>query len=147
MSLAEQTSTPLHERLRFLSIVSSNIDEFFMIRVAGLRHAAKEQSEEQCDDGLTRLGQMRLISAAIDDLARRQTACASSCLRALEAEGVRIREWSELDDAAKSELRRRCIEEIHPDLTPMASCGETSATVTLAHADDDNGGEHFRWPI
>jgi polyphosphate kinase len=120
LSLAENASTPLHERLRFLSIVSSNIDEFFMIRIAGLRQAAREQSEEQCDDGLTRRSQMRLISAAIDDLARRQSACAIACLRELEAEGIRIIKWADLNTAAKAELRRRCIEEIHPDLTPMA---------------------------
>jgi polyphosphate kinase len=120
LCLAENASTPLHERLRFLSIVSSNIDEFFMIRVAGLRQAAREQSEEQCDDGLTRRTQLRLISAAIDDLARRQSACATTCLRELETEGVRIMSWADLGSSAKAELRRRCIEEIHPDLTPMA---------------------------
>src|SRR5688572_20086799 len=101
LSLAENVATPLHERLRFLSIVSSNIDEFFMIRVAGLRQAARELSEEQCDDGLTRRAQMRLISAAIDDLARRQSACATACLRELEAEGVRIMKWTDLNTRAK----------------------------------------------
>src|SRR5438046_369798 len=54
LALAEDPHTPLAERLRFISIVSSNLDEFFMVRMAGLREKAREQREEQCDDGLTR---------------------------------------------------------------------------------------------
>src|SRR5688500_307325 len=120
LALAENSDTPLHERLRFLSIVSSNLDEFFMIRVAGLRQTAREQSEEQCDDGLTRGAQLQLIGDSVTDLVARQSACAELCLTALANEGVRIVRWSELNPRQREELRRRCIEEIHPDLTPMA---------------------------
>ena len=120
LALAENEGTPLYERLRFLSIVSSNLDEFFMIRVAGLRQAAREQSEEQCDDGLTRAEQMSLISETIADLVRRQSTCASECLRELERDGLRIVKWNELSREEQAELRRQCVEEIHPDLTPMA---------------------------
>ena len=120
LSLAENAATPLYEKLRFLSIVSSNLDEFFMIRVAGLKQAAREQSEEQCDDGLTRAEQMNAISDAIADLVRRQSACAAQCLGELELDGLRIMKWDELGAAEREELRRQCIEEINPDLTPMA---------------------------
>lgn len=120
LALAEHPETPLRERLRFLSIVSSNIDEFFMIRVAGLRQAAHEQSEEQCDDGLTRGEQLRLIGSAVDDLVLRQSACAAACLAELEGGGVRIARWADLGASQREELRRQCIEQIHPDLTPMA---------------------------
>ncbi|MGI9043831.1 MAG: polyphosphate kinase 1 [Gemmatimonadaceae bacterium] len=120
LALAEDPGTPLRERLRFLGIVSSNIDEFFMIRVAGLRQMAQEQSDEQCDDGLSRGEQLRLISGAVEDLARRQSACARECLTALEEAEVRIFAWGDLNPAQRQDLRQQCIDQIHPDLTPMA---------------------------
>ncbi|MDO8501300.1 MAG: polyphosphate kinase 1 [Gemmatimonadaceae bacterium] len=120
LALAESADTPLRERLRFLSIVSSNIDEFFMIRIAGLRRAAREQSEEQCDDGLSRTEQLRLIAERMSNLAERQARCAEACLRELEPFGVRVVRWKSLDAAQRASLREECREEIHPGLTPMA---------------------------
>ena len=120
LSLAEDPATPLRERLKFLGIVSSNIDEFFMIRVAGLRQMAQEQSDEQCDDGLSRGEQLRLISSAVEDLAGRQSACARECLAELGNAGVKIFAWGDLAAAQREELRQQCIDQIHPDLTPMA---------------------------
>jgi polyphosphate kinase len=120
LAMAEDRKTPVGERLKFLGIVSSNIDEFFMIRMAGLRRAAREQYEEQCDDGLTRGEQVRLIHERVNDLTRRQSVCASDCLRALEPHGVRIVSWTDLTDAERIALREECREQIHPSLTPMA---------------------------
>lgn len=120
LALAEDRKTPLAERLNFLAIVSANIDEFFMIRMAGLRRAAHEQNEEQCDDGLTRGEQVRLIHERVSDLTRRQSICAADCLRSLEPHGMRILSWSDLDEAQRVALREECREQIYPSLTPMA---------------------------
>ena len=120
LAIAEDKSTPLAERLKFLGIVSANIDEFFMIRMAGLRRAAREQSEEQCDDGLTRGEQMRLIRETVAEITERQAACAADCMRELEKIGVRIRSWRDLDDTQRETLREACREQIYPSLTPMA---------------------------
>ncbi|MGE5748663.1 MAG: polyphosphate kinase 1 [Gemmatimonas sp.] len=120
LALAEDRSTPLGERLRFLGIVSSNVDEFFMIRMAGLRRAAREQYEEQCDDGLTRGEQVRLIRERVGSITARQSGCATHCLGELAATGIRILGWSDLDEAQRIALRAECREQIHPSLTPMA---------------------------
>jgi polyphosphate kinase len=120
LALAEDTSTPLKERLKFLAIVSANLDEFFMVRMGGLRKAAQEQSEEQTEDGLTRGEQVRLIGARVANITERQSRCAAQCLAELERFGVRIVKWSELNDQQRSALRSECREQIHPSLTPMA---------------------------
>lgn len=120
LAVAEDPRTPLGERLRFLGIVSSNLDEFFMIRMAGLRRAAREQSEEQNDDGLTRGEQLRLIRETVADITQRQSACAVECLKQLEKFGISILSWSDLNQSQKIALRAECREQIHPSLTPMA---------------------------
>ena len=120
LAIAEEKSTPLGERLKFLGIVSANLDEFFMVRMAGLRRAAREQFEEQCDDGLTRGEQMRLIRESVAEIYERQSACASDCLRELPKAGIRILSWRDLDETQRMALRAECREQIHPSLTPMA---------------------------
>ena len=120
LALAEDPETPLGERLRFLGIVSSNVDEFFMIRMAGLRRAAREQYEEQCDDGLTRGEQVRLIRERVGSITARQSVCATHCLGELATTGIRILGWKDLDEAQRIALRAECREQIHPSLTPMA---------------------------
>ncbi|MEO5589970.1 MAG: polyphosphate kinase 1 [Gemmatimonadaceae bacterium] len=120
LGLAEDSVTPLGERLKFLSIVGSNLDEFFMIRMAGLRQRANEQHEEQCDDGLTRGQQLRLIRERVEEITQRQSICLTQCLRELASHGVRVLSWIELDESEKLALREECREQIHPSLTPMA---------------------------
>jgi polyphosphate kinase len=120
LALAEDPRTPLRERLRFISIVSSNLDEFFMVRMAGLRQAAREQSEEQCDDGLTRREQLELIAEQVSQITSRQTRCYADCLKKLAEYGVRLVRWEELESSQRSKLRVECREQIHPALTPMA---------------------------
>lgn len=120
LSIAEDATTPIGERLKFLAIVSANIDEFFMIRMAGLRRAAREQFEEQCDDGLTRGEQMRLIHESVAQINERQAICAAECLRKLPQVGIRILSWRDLDESQRIALRAECREQIHPSLTPMA---------------------------
>jgi polyphosphate kinase len=149
LALAEDEATPLKERLKFLSIVSSNLDEFVMVRMAGLRKAAREQREEQCDDGLTRGEQVELISEALREIMGRQARCFSECLGLLADVGVRLVRWRELSTRQREELRIKCREEIHPALTPMAmtlSPGHPlphlpSLTLSLAVVlNDSNGG-------
>jgi polyphosphate kinase len=120
LTLAEDRQTPLKERLKFLAIVSANLDEFFMVRMAGLRRAAREQYEEQCDDGLTRGEQVRLIAEYVASITERQTRCLDECLDELGKHGVRIVRWDDLDAGQRSALRAECREQIYPSLTPMA---------------------------
>src|SRR5512132_466018 len=120
LALAENPETPLGERLRFLSIVSANLDEFYMVRMAGLRAAAKEESEEQTEDGMTAAQRLEKILESATSIVKRQAACYGECRRALAAAGVHILDWNDLDEDERRELRRRCSEEILPALTPLA---------------------------
>lgn len=120
LALAEDPATPIGERLRFLSIVTANVDEFYMVRMAGLKRAAREQYEEQCQDGLTHPEQLERIVERVQHIVKRQEQCWLACRRDLEKLGVRLVDWDELDDAQRSRLRAACIDEIQPSLTPMA---------------------------
>ncbi|MDP9203221.1 MAG: polyphosphate kinase 1 [Gemmatimonadota bacterium] len=120
LALAENPATPLQERLRFLSIVSANLDEFFMVRMAGLRAAAHEQAEEQAEDGMTGAERLEKILDRVAEIVKRQTSCYAECRRALSEVGVHILDWDDLDEKERKALRARSHEEILPALTPLA---------------------------
>jgi len=120
LALAEDESTPIGERLRFLSIVTANVDEFYMIRMAGLKRAAREQFEEQCDDGLTHPEQLDRILQLVHEIIERQERCWLACQRDLEKLGLRLVGWEDLDKTQREKLRAECIDQIQPSLTPMA---------------------------
>ncbi len=120
LALAEDLRTPLMERLRYLSIVSENLDEFFMVRVAGLKRSAEEQAEERTPDGLTPRQQLDLITLHVQSLVARQYRCYSSCIAEAAAYGARIVTWSELDVSRRDQLRALMRDELLPALTPLA---------------------------
>jgi polyphosphate kinase len=120
LALAEDLRTPLGERLRFLAIVSENLDEFFMVRVAGLKRFAVEQAEERTPDGLTPQQQLDLISLHVKSLVARQYRCYTACAAEAAAYGARIITWSELDVGRRDQLRALMRDELLPALTPLA---------------------------
>jgi polyphosphate kinase len=120
LSLAEDPATPLAERLRFLAIVSANVDEFFMVRMAGLTAAAGESSEEQADDGLMPTEQIAAIRDSVREISARQATCLRDCLAELGKHGVHLRRWAELTPEQRENLTSRFRDEIHPLLTPFA---------------------------
>jgi polyphosphate kinase len=120
LALAEDLRTPIAERLRFLSIVSENLDEFVMVRVAGLKRSAVEQTEERTPDGLTPSQQLDLISLHLRALVARQYRCYSACAAEATTYGARIVGWNELDVARRDQLRATMRDELLPALTPMA---------------------------
>ena len=120
LSLAEDIRTPLLERVRFLSIVSENLDEFFMVRVAGIKRSATEQAEERSPDGLTPVQQLDLIALHVHALVARQYRCYASCAAEMAAYGARIVSWNELDVGRRDQLRALMRDELLPALTPLA---------------------------
>jgi len=120
LSLAEDPQVPLGERLRFLAIVAANVDEFYTVRVAGLRTAAMENAEENEGRGAAVAQQLAAITERAAALGRRQRECYAACIRALAPHGVRVLRWDDVDDAGRAELRERYEDEIHPSLTPLA---------------------------
>lgn len=120
LALAEDLRTPLLERLRYLAIVADNLDEFFMVRVAGLKRSAVEQTEERTQDGLTPSQQLDLISLHVQSLVARQYRCYNACAAEAAPHGARIVTWNELDVARRDQLRAHIRDELLPALTPLA---------------------------
>ena len=120
LAMAEDPATPLRERLRFLAIVADNVDELHTVRVAGLRTAAHDLTEDEADDGLTAAEQLDLVVARLRALGERQARCCGDCLALLPAHGVRLVRWRQLSPAQQDVLAERFRDEIHPALTPYA---------------------------
>ena len=120
LALAEDLRTPLAERLRFLSIVADGLDEFFMVRVAGIKRSALEQAEERLPDGLTPRQQLDLISLHARSLVARHYRCYHACAAEAEAHGGRLVTWNELDGTQREELRDVMRDELLASLTPLA---------------------------
>ena len=120
LALAEDIRTPLLERIRFLAIVSENLDEFYMVRVSGLKRSAVEQTEERSADGLTPQQQLDLISLHVQSLVARQYRCYSACAAEAAPYGARIVSWHELDVGRRDQLRAVMRDELLSALTPLA---------------------------
>ena len=120
LSLVASDATPLRERLRFLSIVGANVDEFFMVRMAGLIAATRDESAERRDDGLSPDAEVAAVSETVASIGVRQAECFEQCRRALESFGVRVATWQELPDADRAVLADRFRDDIQPLLTPFA---------------------------
>ncbi len=120
LELAEDPGMPLAERLRFLAIVSTNLDEFFAVRVGALKLALLAGSTARSFDGLTAREQIDAIAGRVPPLLARQSLAARECLAAAAAAGVRLRRWDELDDGARAALSAHFERELMPVLTPRA---------------------------
>ncbi len=112
--------TPLLERLKFIAITSSNLDEFFMVRVAGLCSSLENGVEKRDAAGMNPQEQLDAISAAAHDLVRREYHYLASLLEELAAENLRFVRVAELSDASKYWLENYYRENIYPVLTPVA---------------------------
>ena len=118
---ALDASTPLLERLKFVTIVSSNLDEFFMVRVAALKNQQEDGDTAPDAAGLTPAAQLQQISErAHDMLGRLYRTLLEEILPALAERGIRILGVDALDANAQAALSRHFREEILPALTPMA---------------------------
>ncbi len=123
LALAEDATTPLLERLRFLGIVTSNIDELYMVRMAELRRAAADDSRDGTTHeahGLTTRARLIAVTREIAEILAAQSRCAAQCLRDAERVGVHVVTWNMLTDGEREALRTRYLDEIQPDLMPLA---------------------------
>jgi polyphosphate kinase len=119
----EEASNPAHpllERLRFLSISGNNLDEFFMVRVAGLKAHRLLGVEEKSIDGLTPAQQLGAITEEADRLTESQQSVWSELRRALAEAGVAVIGSGALDRESAEWLERHFREQIFPVLTPQA---------------------------
>ena len=114
-------SLPLLERLKFLSIFSTNLDEFFMVRVAGLQEQLETNPDSLSPDGLTAATQLKLISERLRPLLKLQTDCLlNEILPGLQKLGVQLVEPQDLNPGERENLERFFAERVFPILTPLA---------------------------
>jgi len=119
----EESQNPRHpalERLRFLSISASNLDEFYMVRVAGLKGMVKAAVVTPSDDGLSPAEQIALISDAAGKLIADQQVVWKSLHTELREAGIAVIEPSELSALEREWLDKQFREQIFPVLTPLA---------------------------
>jgi polyphosphate kinase len=118
---ARNPANPLLERAKFLAIVSSNLDEFFEIRVAGLMQQADSESSGLSIDGLTPREQLRRVLQSINELVLDQYACwREELLPQLEAVGIQFRTAAQLDAGERAWVLEYFRTQVLPVLTPLA---------------------------
>src|SRR5271165_3872291 len=118
---AQDSSNPLLERLMFLSFVGSNVDEFFMVRVAGLKRQLEKGVSDPGPDGMSTSEQLRAIRASVIRLYRGAHDCWSKELvPALEQAGIRIQNYADLTEEQRSIADSYFQETVFPTLTPLA---------------------------
>src|SRR6478735_7171277 len=121
LALAEDPALPLLERAKFLAIFSTNIDEFFQVRVSGLKEQLAVGVRSTSPDGLDQVEQLRAIRARYEELVIRESAAFTKDIApALAEAGVEFVDWHDLDADARAQLTRVFDDRIFPVLTPLA---------------------------
>jgi len=117
---ASNPSHPLLERLRFLSISASNLDEFYMVRVAGLKGQVAAGVKELSAEGLTPAQQLNAVNQRIIELMSNQQSMWRLLKRELRDAGIAVVDPEELTEAERAWLEGRFLDDIFPILTPIA---------------------------
>jgi polyphosphate kinase len=120
LALAADGALPLLERAKFLAIFSTNLDEFFQVRVGGLTEQRSAGLLTLSPDGLTVGVQLEAIRERVLTLVARQTSLFREVATQLEAAGLRFSDYRSLDDDDRAHLDRVFEEQVFPVLTPLA---------------------------
>jgi polyphosphate kinase len=116
---AEDSRNPVLERVRFLAIFASNLDEFFQVRLTALRRAARTSRVAQLDDGPSASAQLTEVHQRVVDLVEEHSATFKKVRRELAREGVEVVDYKKAKED-HHHLRERFMAEIYPVLTPLA---------------------------
>ena len=152
LALAADPSLPLLERAKFLAIFASNLDEFYMVRVAGLKRRDEMGLSVRSADGLSPREQLRRINERTQQISSRHAHEFLDSVRpALADEGILIVTWADVDEDERSRLSTYFHEQVFPVLTPLAvdpahpfpfvSGLSLNLAVTVRQPED--GGQHF----
>ncbi|HZH20615.1 MAG TPA: RNA degradosome polyphosphate kinase [Geodermatophilus sp.] len=121
LELAEDESAPLLERVKFLAIFAGNLDEFYMVRIAGLKRRQSTGLTVRSPDGLTIREQLAQVTERAHDLVHRHAdVFAKDITPRLEEAGIRIVHWDELAEDETTRLREYFRDQVFPVLTPLA---------------------------
>jgi polyphosphate kinase len=121
LELAEDQNIPLLERCRFLAIFSSNLDDFYMIRVASLKRKIESGVSKANTAGYTPVQAMAEIAKKTQELIERQTRCFHEDIAPkLSSVGIEISDWDSLNDSERKYVNKIFTDRIFPVLTPLA---------------------------
>ena len=152
LALAADNSMPLLERAKFLAIFASNLDEFYMVRVAGLKRRDEMGLSVRSADGLSPREQLQLIGERSQQSAIRHAQVFTESVRpGLAEHGIHIVTWAELNDAERGELSAYFHEQVFPVLTPLAVdpahpfpfVSGLSLNLAVAVRSPENGAQRF----
>ncbi len=144
--------TPLLERLKFLSIFSTNLDEFFMVRVAALRRQVAAGVQLTLADGMSAQAQLDEIDRRVRELMQQQRECLhEAVLPALEKVGVRLLTMNDLSAEERASVDQFFESQVFPVLTPLAVdpghpfpyISNLSLSLAVQVRDDARNGGHF----
>ncbi|MHC3002741.1 RNA degradosome polyphosphate kinase [Gordonia sp. GN26] len=152
LALAEDTSLPLLERAKFLAIFASNLDEFFMVRVAGLKRRDETGLSVRSADGLSPREQLMRIAGRTQSIADRHARVFLDSVRpALAANDIYVVSWSQLTEEQRARMIDYFQDEVFPVLTPLAVdpahpfpyISGLSLNLAVTVKDVTESGEHF----
>ncbi|MBL0887918.1 RNA degradosome polyphosphate kinase [Myceligenerans sp. I2] len=152
LELAEDVRLPLLERVRFLAIFASNLDEFFMVRVAGLKRRIAAGLAVTSASGLSPREVLTAISERAHELTARHARVFSEKVQpALANEGITLSHWEDLDTKEQERLHKFFRKQIFPVLTPLAVdpahpfpyISGLSLNLAVVVANPSTGKEHF----
>lgn len=152
LALAADKSMPLLERAKFLAIFASNLDEFYMVRVAGLKRRDEMGLSVRSADGLSPREQLRLIGERTRQISLRHAQVFLESVRpALAQEGIHIVTWADLTEDERAELSTYFTDQVFPVLTPLAVdpahpfpfVSGLSLNLAITVKSPDDGTEHF----
>ena len=152
LELAEDETLPLLERVRFLAIFASNFDEFFMVRVAGLKRRIAAGVAVRAASGLLPREVLAQILSTTDALMSRHAALfRDKLVPALAEEGIELLRWNDLSRSEQKHCKRLFKERVFPVLTPLAVdpahpfpyISGLSLNLAVLVRNPDTGKEHF----
>lgn len=142
---------PLLERVKFVAIFGSNLDEFFMVRVSGLKQQVLLGVIDTPPDGLTPREQLVAIQRLVATLVGQQTACWRQLRQLLVKQDIHVLDYHEVKPTRHRKLRQYFEQEIFPVLTPLAfdpghpfpHISNLSLNLAVVMRDPENGQRHF----
>ncbi|MCC8998755.1 MAG: polyphosphate kinase 1 [Candidatus Contendobacter sp.] len=147
---AQDERTPLLERVKFLAIVSSNLDEFFMKRIGGLKQQIGARVRELTVDGRSPEQQLSECLAVVRDINEQQRVLAAHLHQLLKEQGIVLRSYQRLTEAQRKQMREYYIRNIFPLVTPQTmdpahpfpflSNLSLNLLVTVRYANDESSG-------
>jgi polyphosphate kinase len=121
LNLAADPATPLLERAKFLAIFASNLDEFYMVRIAGLKRRLQAGLPIRGGDGLPLRTQLEMISSKAAALVERHATCFVDAVQPeLAKQNINLVRWADLEPDERAQLRDYFREAVFPVLTPLA---------------------------